>query len=107
MPRWEPSIFLPAKNFKGFHFQILESWSKPKAPNPPHFAVSRRQKRWSKRAQATDATGTLGNHEVTLYPTKTKKMAEQFLAGVPSELTTGRAPKQMHEWRHYVSVGRR
>lgn len=63
---------VPSKNFKGFHFQILESWSKPKTPNPPHFAASRRQKRWSKRGQETDATGTLGNHEVTSHPTKTK-----------------------------------
>ena len=86
---------VPSKDFKGFHFQILEYWSKPKAPNRPHFAAKSTAKKWSKRRQETDVPETLGNHEVMSYPTKTK-MAGQFLAGAPSELTSGRAPKQIH-----------
>ena len=64
------------------------------SPKSPALRCQSTAKRWSKRGQETDVPGTLGNHEVMSYPTKTK-MAGQFLAGAPSELTSGRAPKQI------------
>lgn len=121
MPRWEPSIFLPAKSCSQFPPKILKdstprfflsqwcyptSWSKPKAPNPPHFVAGRQQK---DAASGNRKQTQRGLWETTKWRhiRPKQKMAGQFLAGVPSELATGRAPKQMHGWRHYVSVGRR
>ena len=87
MLRWEPSIFLPAKSCSQFPPKILKD-STPRfffesvmlsnilveTESPKSSALRCRStaKRCSKREQETDATGTLGNHEVTSYPTKTK-----------------------------------
>lgn len=70
---------VPSKNFKGFHSQIFfESVMlsnilvETESPKSSALRCRSTAKRCSKREQETEATGTLGNHEVTSYPTKTK-----------------------------------